>query len=104
MRIGAFIGNIVKAAVVRGAVYAFIQWEGHPDNVTNWTWDGRGMPFPFGILDFQFYCPESLELRSGFILDTESLAADALEKYGLESDSSTRTGRHRPLIAEYGWK
>jgi hypothetical protein len=76
----------------------------HPDNVANWTWDGRGMPFPFGILDFQFYCPESLELRSGFILDTESLAPDALEKYGLESDSSTRTGRHRPLIAEYGWK
>ena len=27
MRIGAFIGNIVKAAVVLGVVYAFMQWE-----------------------------------------------------------------------------
>ena len=27
MRIGGFIGNIVKAAVVLGAVYAFMQWE-----------------------------------------------------------------------------
>ena len=75
----------------------------HPDNVANWTWDGRGMPFPNGILDFQFYCPESFEMRSGFILDTETLAPEALRKHGLESDTSKRTGRHRPLVAEYGW-
>ena len=27
MRIGAFIGNILKAALVVGAVYAFMQWK-----------------------------------------------------------------------------
>jgi len=76
----------------------------HPDSDANWTWDGRGMPFPNGILDFQFYCPDSLEMRSGFILDTEHLASEELEKYGLGSDTSKRTGRHRPLVAEYGWR
>lgn len=75
----------------------------HPDNVNNWTWDGRNMPFPNGILDFQFYCTQSLEMRSGFILDTEVLAPKMLEKHGLDRDTIKRTGRHRPLLAEYVW-
>jgi endonuclease/exonuclease/phosphatase family metal-dependent hydrolase len=61
----------------------------HPDGISNWTWDGRGMPFPNGRLDFQFYCSDTLEMRSGFVL---------------ESDAAAETGRHRPLVAEYGWK
>ena len=76
----------------------------HPDNVTNWTWDGRNTPFPNGVLDFQFYCPESLEMRSGLILDTEGLTPEALKERGLETISLQRTGRHRPLVAEYGWQ
>lgn len=76
----------------------------HPESDANWTWDGRGMSFPNGRLDFQFYCPESLQILSGFILDTESLTPEALEKLGLESDMSAKTGRHRPLLAEYDWR
>jgi len=76
----------------------------HPTNDANWTWDGRGMPFPNGRLDFQLYCSESLEMLSGFILNTENLAPEALQELDLESDSSLKTGRHRPLLAEYGWK
>ncbi len=75
----------------------------HPDGTSNWTWDGRGMPFPSGILDFQLYSPQSLEMRSGLILDTETLSRETLEQNGLESSTSKRTGRHRPLLAEYGW-
>jgi len=75
----------------------------HPDNTTNWTWDGRNTPFPNGILDYQFYCAKSLEMRSGFILDTEGLTPKALEELSLESISLKRTGRHRPLVAEYSW-
>jgi len=61
----------------------------HPDGVTQWTWNGRGMPFPNGRLDFQFYCSDTLEMRSGFVL---------------ENDAAAETGRHRPLVAEYAWK
>jgi endonuclease/exonuclease/phosphatase family metal-dependent hydrolase len=75
----------------------------HPDNDNNWTWDGRNTPFPNGILDFQFYCTQSLEMRSGLILDTEALAPQMLEKHGLDRDTVKRTGRHRPLLAEYRW-
>ena len=61
----------------------------HPDGVAQWTWNGSGMPFPNGRLDFQFYCSDTLDMRSGFVL---------------ESDAAAETGRHRPLVAEYGWK
>lgn len=61
----------------------------HPDGISNWTWDGSGTPFPNGRLDFQFYCSDILEKRSGFVL---------------QNDAAAETGRHRPLVAEYVWK
>ena len=61
----------------------------HPDGVSQWTWNGSGMPFPNGRLDFQFYCSDTLEMHSGFVLDNDIVG---------------ETGRHRPLVAEYGWK
>jgi hypothetical protein len=75
----------------------------HPDGVSTWTWDGRGEPFHSDVLDYQFYGPLGLEMRSGLILDTERLAPEVLEKYGLEKETVKRTGRHRPLVAEYRW-
>jgi hypothetical protein len=76
----------------------------HPDGATSWTWDGRMTPFPSGTLDYQLYSPRELVMRSGFILDTERLPLETLEQHELESAMSGRTGRHRPLVAEYGWK
>jgi hypothetical protein len=76
----------------------------HPDGATTWTWDGRGTPFPSNTLDYQLYGPSGLEMRSGFILDTEQLPAEVLERYELEIGTVGRTGSHRPLVAEYGWK
>jgi len=60
----------------------------HSDGQATWTWDGRGTPFPSSAIDFQLYSPRPLEMQSGFVLDTES----------------SRTGRHRPLVAEYAWR
>jgi endonuclease/exonuclease/phosphatase (EEP) superfamily protein YafD len=75
----------------------------HADGASTWTWDGRGMPFPSNTLDFQLYSPHSLEMRSSFILDPEFLAPEVLELHGLERNTAKRTGRHRPLLVEYGW-
>lgn len=75
----------------------------HLDGSTAWTWDGRGTPFPSGTLDYQLYGPHSLHVRKGIILDTEDLAPEALELYGLEAEASRRLSRHRPLLVEYGW-
>jgi len=76
----------------------------HPDGSTSWTWDGRRTPFPSGTLDFQLYDSQHLFMRSGFILDPENLASAELQRLGLDSDMAARTGRHRPLLVDYGWK
>jgi hypothetical protein len=76
----------------------------HPDGSTTWTWDGRGTPFPSNTLDYQLYGPRGLKMNSGFILDTERLQPEALERYELETGTVGRTGSHRPLVVEYRWK
>jgi hypothetical protein len=76
----------------------------HPDGVTTWTWDGRGTPYQSNVLDYQLYGPAGLEKRSGFILDTEQLSPEVLERFGLEKEMAGRTGRHRSLVIEYQWK
>jgi len=76
----------------------------HPDGATFWTWDGRGTPFRSSTLDYQLYDPLGLVMRTGFVLDTERLPPETLERYGLESGTVGRTGEHRPLLVEYGWK
>jgi len=75
----------------------------HPDGSATWTWDGRKTPFPSNTLDYQFYGPQGLTMRSGVILDTEGLTSETRRSFGLEDSTSSRTGRHRPLVAEYVW-
>ena len=75
----------------------------HPDGTATWTWDGRRTPFPSNTLDYQLYGPHGLELRSGFILDSEGISAELREQLGLEVNTSMSTGRHRPLVVEYSW-
>jgi len=76
----------------------------HPNSSTSWTWDGRGTPFPSGTLDFQLYDSRQLLMRSGFVLDTESLPPETLKQHELDRETLAQTGRHRPLLVEYGWK
>jgi hypothetical protein len=76
----------------------------HPNSSASWTWDGRGTPFPSGTLDFQLYDSRQLMMRSGFVLDTESLPSETLKQHELDRETLARTGRHRPLLVEYGWK
>lgn len=75
----------------------------HSGGATTWTWDGRRTPFPSNTLDYQLYGPHGLEMRSGFILDTEGISPEMRDQLGLEINTSTRTGRHRPLVVEYSW-
>ncbi len=76
----------------------------HLDGSTNWTWDGRGTPFSSNVLDFQLYEPHALELRRGFVLDTEDMSPAKLELYKLEPKTSSQMSDHRPLVAEYFWR
>ena len=75
----------------------------HLDGTTNWTWDGRGTPFPSGALDYQLYSSHSLGIAASLVLDTEDLSDEELELSGLKSNTSRQLSDHRPLIVEYSW-
>ena len=101
---GAFTLSILGgpyAAPVGGAMPAEVY---HDDGVSAWTWDGRGTPFPKGVLDFQLFSPGTLDYTSTRILDTEMADKVELERIGLTRDAMARTGRHRPLLVRYHWK
>ena len=76
----------------------------HLDGHGTWTWDGRGTPFPSRALDYQLYGPIALEMRSGYVFDSEDLPFETLQATGLAPDSSRRLSSHRPLVVTYRWR
>jgi len=50
------------------------------------------------------YGPQALHMRRGYILDTEDLSPEELERYGLERETSSQLSNHRPLVVEYAWQ
>jgi len=75
----------------------------HLDGSATWTWDGRGTRFPSSALDYQLYSPQSLRVAASLVLDTEDLSDEELEFSELETETSRRLSRHRPLVIEYSW-
>lgn len=76
----------------------------HLDGAENWTWDGRGTPFPSRPMDFILYGPQALTLREGYVLDSADLGRAELERLGLTHDAATRLSGHLPLVTEYAWR
>jgi endonuclease/exonuclease/phosphatase (EEP) superfamily protein YafD len=76
----------------------------HQDGITMWTWDGRGTPFPSRAMDFVLYSPNSLELKEGYILDTEDFSPEELQYMGIQPESSSKMSEHLPLVAEFVWQ
>ena len=69
-----------------------------------WTWDGRGTPFPSGVLDFQLYTPETLQVREAYVFDTEDLSPDVLKNHSLQEGDSKKMSEHRPIVVEFAWR
>ena len=74
------------------------------DGEDAWTWDGRGTEFPSNTLDFQLYSPNSLQLQSGYILSSEDLSLDEIDKLSIHTQSSRQLSDHLPLVVEYQWR
>jgi hypothetical protein len=76
----------------------------HLDGTETWTWDGRGTPFPSRAMDFVMYSPQALELRDGYVLDTEDLPSGELRRLGLVPESTRQLSDHRPVVAHFVWR
>lgn len=76
----------------------------HLDGIENWTWDGRGTPYPSRPIDFLLYGPQALHLRDGHVLDSADLTAAEHAHTELDADASKRLSDHRPLVAVFTWR
>ena len=43
-------------------------------------------------------------MQAGLVVDSEDLASEVLERYGLSKETSKTLSNHRPLFVEYVWK
>jgi endonuclease/exonuclease/phosphatase family metal-dependent hydrolase len=91
-------------------------WDGtdladaHPSHnglgVDFYTWRTESPLFPWGALDRIFYTDSVLEVANAFILNTELLSDEALERLGLTAedvilDPSSDFYDHLPLVADF---
>lgn len=73
----------------------------HIDSNLVFTWrDLQGDGFPPGRLDFHFYTDAALDLQKAFVLQTESMPADLLLRYSLQS-VDTEVSDHLPVVVDY---
>lgn len=75
----------------------------HVASSQDWTWDGRGTPYPSSRLDYVLYGPRTLRVTRAFILDTEDLDPAQLARHGLTASTSARLSDHRPVIVDFAW-
>ncbi|MBD3348384.1 MAG: hypothetical protein GF400_04200 [Candidatus Eisenbacteria bacterium] len=85
-------------------------WDGTPlsdanprlaGGLDNYTWrDGRSSFAP-GKLDYIVYSDSALGLGNAFVLSTERLPREALERYGLRADDTLEASDHLPVVADF---
>jgi endonuclease/exonuclease/phosphatase (EEP) superfamily protein YafD len=69
----------------------------------DWTWDGRGTPFPSRRIDYLLHS-ERLTVLQSQVFDSEDLDADEQARLGLEAALSTSLSPHRPIVIDLGWR
>ena len=75
----------------------------HVAGALDWTWDGRGTPFPSSRLDYVLYSARTLLVLRSFVFDTEDLNPEQLARHGLGAGTSARLSDHRPVVVDFTW-
>lgn len=66
---------------------------------SDWTWDGRGTPFPSGRLDRLWVTP-GVRVLQARLLDTEGWSERERRARGVREDDSRTQSPHRPIVAD----
>ncbi len=72
------------------------------DGFSNTTWKDQG-PFAPGRLDYALASGKSLQLRRGFVFESEDLTAKWLKEHGLENKDTVEASDHSPVVLDYHW-
>lgn len=65
------------------------------------TWYNEGSAFAPGRLDYIVFTNSVIELKNNFILFTNELPQDSLDKYNLVFDDVTRASDHLPTVVDF---
>ena len=78
-----------------------------PQNISYpacFTWNSIFSSYPKGRLDYIIYSGSVLNLESSFVLSTNELDRDILDKYQMNSDDSDNAADHIPVVADFTLK
>ena len=66
---------------------------------SDWTWDGRGTPFPSGRLDY-LWVSAGVRVLQARLLDTEAWSPAEQAGRGVQGEDSRLQSPHRPIVAD----
>lgn len=72
-------------------------------NGGQWTWDGRGTPYPSKQLDY-LLISDDFSVRQALIFDPETLSPAERERLGFAAIALRTLSEHRPQIIDLHWK
>lgn len=69
----------------------------------DWTWDGRGTPFPSKQIDFLLHSKRLRVLQSQ-VFDSEELTPAEQQALQLPAELSRSLSPHRPIVVDFAWR
>jgi endonuclease/exonuclease/phosphatase family metal-dependent hydrolase len=73
----------------------------HAGGHDTFTWRDERSSFAPGRLDYIVYSDSVLELANAFVLATEGLAPEILERHGLRPGDTLEASDHLPVVADF---
>lgn len=70
---------------------------------TDWTWDGRGTPYPSRRIDYLLHSDRLVVLQSQ-VFDSEDLAPCLQRSLKLGAELSRALSPHRPVVVDFAWR
>jgi endonuclease/exonuclease/phosphatase family metal-dependent hydrolase len=107
------VRTLVAGEIVDEATYGSsgpLDWDGtpladaeplHAGGYDTFTWRDARSSFAPGKLDYIVYSDSVLELENAFVLSTEDLAPEVLERYGLRPGDTLVASDHLPVVADF---
>lgn len=95
--------NLLQGSRLRPARRLSIAEARHANGVDNWTWDGRGTPFPSRPIDYMLHSRE-LSVRQALVFDSETMPASERQRLGLDAGAFKALSEHRPVVVDFSWR
>jgi hypothetical protein len=70
----------------------------------SFTWNSVYSSYPAGRLDYIIYTGSVLQLENAYVLSTDNLEREILDKYQLNTEDSFNSSDHLPVVADFSIK